>query len=130
MKNFSIPGNVHMKPSAYFGPRHLYLLLFILLFLFLAQTPIFAAEYQEDVSNKDYLFVKGLVRNISPEQGTLTITPRDGHSITFILDSKTEFDGFFKLEELKIRQSVKVWYRPEKDRNIVLKILKPMDLGC
>lgn len=119
-----------MKPSAYSRLRHLYLLLFMLLSLFLAQTPIFAEEYQEDVSNKDYLYVKGLVRSISPEQGLLTITPRDGHNITVILDSKTEFKGFFKLEELKIRQSVKVWYRPEKDRNIALKILKPMELGC
>lgn len=119
-----------MKTSAYSGPRYLYLLLFVILVLFLAQSPIFAKEYQEDVSNKEYLFVKGLVRKISLEQNSLTVTPKDGRRITFVLDSNSEFEGFSKLEELKTKQSVKVWYRTEKDRNIILKILRPMDLGC
>lgn len=119
-----------MKTSASSGLRHLYLLLFVFLFLFLARSPISAKEYQEDVSNKDYLFVKGLVSKISLEQNSLTITPKDGRRITLILDGNSEFEGFSKLEELKIKQSVKVWYRTETDLNIVLKILRPMELGC
>ena len=120
-----------MNHSTFSMLRHVYLLLFFFLLLFLARTPVFAEEYQEDVSNKDYLFAKGLVRNISPEQSSLTISPKiGGHRITFIIDSKTEFQGFYKLSELKPKQSVKVWYRKENDRNIVLKILKPMELGC
>lgn len=110
--------------------RHMHVPVVVLMFLLLAQLPALAVDYQEEVSTQDYLFEKGLVRNVSPEQNTLTILRKDGHKITFIVNAETEFAGLYKLADLKMRQNVKIWYRPGKDGNIVLKILRPMDLGC
>lgn len=104
---------------------------FALLCLLLAPAaPLFATQYEEDVSTGEYLFLKGMVKKISTEDSTLTLEQKRGSRITILVTPETEFEGFDKLEHLRVRQVIKVWYRPEQDVNTGLKILKLPDLGC
>jgi hypothetical protein len=88
------------------------------------------AQFDEEVSTQDYLFVKGIIRSVSPEDQTLTLKQKKGPNISFSIDKDTVFEGFYKLTELKRRQKIKVWYRPQQTKNRALKILKPLELGC
>lgn len=102
----------------------------IIIFSLFYSIPLFAAQYTEESSTQEYLFVKGMLRDVSPANQTITIQPKDGPRITVFADVTTEFKGFRKLDELQKRQEIKIWYRQEQRGNIGLKIFKPMELGC
>lgn len=103
--------------------------LFLLCLLFVA-APLHGAQFEEEVSTQDYLFVKGIIQSVSPEGQTVTIKQKKGPTISVSIDENTAFEGFYKLTELKLRQKIKVWYQPEQKNNKALKILKPLELGC
>jgi hypothetical protein len=102
----------------------------LLCLILLTAAPIFATQYEEDVSTGEYLFLKGMVQKISAEDRTLTLEQKRGPRLIILVTPDTEFEGVTKLEELRARQVIKVWYRPEQDGNTGLKILKMPDLGC
>ena len=104
-------------------------LLFLPCWLLLV-APLHGAQFDEEVSTQEYLFVKGIIRSISPENQTLTLKQKKGPNISFSIDKDTVFESFYKLTELKRRQKIKVWYRPQQTKNRALKILKPLELGC
>jgi hypothetical protein len=103
---------------------------FFLLCLLLLAAPLYAAGFDEEVSTDEYLFAKGIVQSISVKERTVTLKQLKGPKISFTLDEASVFEGFYHLDELKIRQKLKIWYRPGKQGNRALKILKPLDLGC
>ncbi len=92
--------------------------------------PAAAAQYDDDVSSKDSLFVKGMINTISPEDRSITIKQKKGPGITVRINAETEFSGVEKFENLQARQMIKLWYRPEQDGNTALKIVKLPDMGC
>jgi hypothetical protein len=53
-----------------------------------------------------------------------------GPRVTIRVNPDTEFEGVRKIEDLQARQVIKVWYRPQQDGNIGLKILRLPDMGC
>lgn len=103
--------------------------LFLFCILLLA-VPVHGAQFEEEVSTDEYLFVKGIVQSISPEERKLTIKQKSGEKITIIIGEDALLEGFYRLNELQLRQKVKVWYKPKGQDNKALKILKPLDLGC
>jgi hypothetical protein len=103
------------------------------LFLFcilLTPVTVHGAQFEEEVSTKEYLFVKGIVQSISHEEQKLTLKQKNGEKISFIIGEDALFEGFYKLGELQLRQKIKVWYKPKGQENKALKILKPLELGC
>jgi len=104
----------------------------IILFLFIAHAPLFAAQsqYTEEVSTQEYLFAKGRLRDVSIANQTITIQQNDGPRITILVKAETELKGFEKLGDLQGSKVIKVWYRQNQSGNIGLKILKPPELGC
>jgi hypothetical protein len=105
--------------------------LFAALGLILLQTgPLAAALYEDDVSTGEYLYLKGMVRTISVADRSVVIEQTKGPRVTIRVTPDTEFQGVHKLEELKARQVIKVWYRPDQGGNLGLKILRLPDLGC
>lgn len=92
--------------------------------------PLAARQYEEEVSNQDYLFVKGMIHTVSPEAQSITVQQKKGATLTLSINPETEFVGVEKFEELQVRQVIKVWYRPEQSGGTVLKIVKLPDLGC
>ena len=102
---------------------------FLLCWLFLA-APLYGAQFEEDVSSPDCLFIKGIIRSISLEDQTVTVKQEKGPTLSFYVDNDTVLEGFYKLTELKPRQKIKVWYQPREQENRALKILKPLELGC
>jgi hypothetical protein len=107
---------------------HRFFLFLICLLLF--ATTLHGAQFEEEVSTEEYLFVKGIIRSVSLENQTVTLKQKKGPNISFSVDKDTIFDGFYKLTELTIRQKIKVWYQPGEQGNRALKILKPVELGC
>jgi hypothetical protein len=103
---------------------------FILLFWSLLVSPLHGAQFEEEVSTQEYLFAKGIIRSVSSEDRTLALKQKEGPAIILSIDNNTVFEGFYKLDELKIRQKLKVWYQPKGQDNRALKILKPLELGC
>lgn len=104
--------------------------LFFLFCILLLAVPVHGAQFEEELSTNEYLFVKGIVQSISLEEQTLTIKQKSGEKISIIIGEDALFEGFYKLGELQLRQKVKVWYKPKGQDNKALKILKPLDLGC
>ena len=102
----------------------------LLCLLLLPAAPLFATQYEEDVSTGEYLFLKGMIQNISMEDRTLTLQQKRGPRVTVRVTPDTEFEGVAKLENLRTKQVIKVWYRPEEGGNAGLKIIKLPDLGC
>ena len=102
----------------------------ILGFSLMFSVSLFAAQYEEDVSTQEYLFIQGLVHSISAEAQSLTVQQKNGPDVKIVMDQNTEFEGVRKLEELHARQAVKIWYRPDSDGNRALKVVKPPDVGC
>jgi hypothetical protein len=96
----------------------------------LFSTPLQGAQFEEEISSTDYLFVEGIIRSVSPEEQTITLKQKKQPKITISIDENTIFEGFYKLTELQLRQKIKIWYQPEEKNNRALKILKPLDLGC
>lgn len=111
-------------------PKRLFTSFFLLLLWVLLYAPVLGAQFEEEVSTQEYLFVKGIIRSVSTEDQTITIKQKKGPKITVSIGQETLFEGFYKLEELKARQKIKAWYRPGEPRNTALKILKPLELGC
>ena len=99
--------------------------------LFLLQTaPLAAALYEDDVSTGEYLYLKGMVRTISVADRSVVLEQAKGPRVTIRVTPDTELEGIGKLEDLQARQIIKVWYRPDQDGNLGLKILRLPDLGC
>jgi hypothetical protein len=92
--------------------------------------PLLAGQYEEEVSTTEYLFVKGMIRTVSLTDQSITLQQKKGPVLTISINPETEFEGVRKLEELQIRQVIKLWYRPEHDGNSALKIVKLPDTGC
>lgn len=103
--------------------------LFLLCWLLLA-VPLHGAQFEEEVSTQEYLFVKGIIHSVSAEDQTVTVKQKKGPTISVAIDKETVFEGFYKLTELKVRQKIKIWYQPKEQENRALKILKPLELGC
>ncbi len=104
-------------------------LLFLLAILCLTD-PLMAAQFEEDVSTENHMFIKGIVRSISLDTQTITIKVKKGPTTVLAINKDTLFEGFYKLEELKPRDTIKVWYQPGPQENRALKLLKPLALGC
>lgn len=103
----------------------------ILLAFYLRQPDVlFARQLEEEVSTSEYLFATGMIRTISPSDQSVTLQQKEGPAITIFISPETEFEGVRKIEELQIRQTIKLWYRPDQNGNNALKIVKPPDLGC
>ncbi|WP_459944038.1 hypothetical protein [Desulfocastanea catecholica] len=102
---------------------------FLCCILFLA-APAQAAQFEEEVSTDEYLFVKGMIQSISLDEQKITLKQKNGEKISFTIAKDTLFEGFYKLTELQPRQKIKVWYQPKGQGNRALKILKPLELGC
>jgi hypothetical protein len=103
---------------------------FFLFGILLLAVPAHGAQFEEEVSTDEYLFVKGMVQSISAEEQKLTLKQKNGEKISFIIGEDALFEGFYKLTELQLRQKIKVWYQPKGQENKALKILKPLELGC
>ena len=117
-----------MKPTAVTRTIRL---LFFLCSLMLAVTPaLWAADYKEDVTGEDYLFVRGKVQAVTPGEQSVTVKPLKGARITIIVEQQTEFSGFNAIEDLQPDKNVKVWYRPTTNGYMGLKIIRLPDLGC
>ena len=112
-----------------FQARILSCLVFFLIVWLAAGSPP-AAEYQEEVSTEKYLFAKGIIHSVGVAEQTVTIKINKGPKIVLSVDQDTLFEGFYKLDELKARQIIKVWYQPGEPTNRALKIVKPLELGC
>lgn len=110
--------------------KNLHFCCFFLLCWSLLVAPLYGAQFEEEVSTGDYLFIKGIIRSVSNEDQTVTVKQKEGSAVTLSIDQNTVFEGFYKLTELKIRQKLKVWYQPKGQENRALKILKPLELGC
>ena len=102
----------------------------MLLFWSLLVSPLQGAQFEEEVSTREYLFANGIIRSVSSADQTVTLKQKEGPTITLSIDKDTVFEGFYKLTELEIRQKLKVWYKPKGQDNRALKILKPLKLGC
>ena len=77
-----------MKPTAVTRTIRL---LFFLCSLMLAVTPaLWAADYKEDVTGEDYLFVRGKVQAVTPGEQSVTVKPMKGARITVIVEQQTE----------------------------------------
>lgn len=98
--------------------------------ILLHTAPLSAALYEEEVSTGEYLYLKGMVRTVSAADKSLTIEQMKGPRVTIRVTPATEFEGARRLEELKARQVIKVWYQPGPDGNLGLKIKRLPDLGC
>lgn len=110
--------------------KQLFISLFFLFCWILLYAPVHGSQFEEEISTQEYLFVKGIIHSVSTEDQTITIKQKKGPKITVSIIQETIFEGFYKLEELKVRQNIKGWYRPEEPKNTALKILKPLELGC
>ena len=97
--------------------------------LMLSTAPL-AAQYEEEITTQDYLYIKGMVNSVSLQNQTVSIQQNRGPRIVIFVSQETELKGFGKIEELKSRQEVKVWYRPSQAGNIGLKIFRLPELGC
>lgn len=96
----------------------------------LSTITVSAAQYEENASGQDYLYVKGLVHTVSIDDQSIILQQKKGPRLTVIITPATEFAGFSKLEDLQLRQTLKVWYRPKEDGNHALKLEKIPDTGC
>ena len=117
-----------MKLVSFFIQKRICLAIFF--FSFMCSVPLFAAQYTEEISTQEYLFAKGMLRDVSPATQTITIQQNNGQRLTVLVNAVTEFKGFKKLEDLQSSQNIKIWYRPDQSGNIGLKILRPPELGC
>jgi hypothetical protein len=54
----------------------------IIVFPLLFSVPLFAAQYTEEISTQEYLFAKGLLRDVSPANLTITIQQKNGPRIS------------------------------------------------
>ena len=119
-----------MKLLQYARQRVCSCLLFLLCWLLFAAPLHGGGQFEDEVSTQEYLFVKGMIRSVSPADQTLTLKQKKGPNISFSIDKDTVFEGFYNLTELKRRQKIKVWYQPKQKKNRASKILKPLELGC
>ena len=117
-----------MKPP--FRTKPVFVCFVFLSFCLMLASSLPAAQYDDDVSSKDSLFVKGMINTISPADRSITIKQKKGPGITVRINSETELSGVKKFENLQVRQMIKLWYRPEQDGNTALKIVKLPDMGC
>lgn len=111
-------------------PRPIAACLLFLGFLLMLSGPLPAAQFDEDVSSQDSLYISGMINTVSPENRSITIKQKKGPRVTVGVNSETEFSGVKKFEDLKTSQMIKLWYRPEQGGNTALKIVKLPDLGC
>ena len=117
-----------MNPTAFSRAIRL---LFLLCSVLLAASPaLWAADYKEDVTGEDYLYVRGKVQAVTPGERSITVKPMKGPRITIIVEQQTEFSGFKTIESLRPDENVNVWYRPTTNGYMGLKILRLPDLGC
>jgi hypothetical protein len=119
---------MQMNLPSLFVPQRISLA--IILFSLLFSVSLFAAPYTEEISTQEYLFAKGMLRDVSPAMHSITIQQNNGPRLTVLVNAETEFKGFKKLEDLQSSQNVKIWYRQDQSGNIGLKILRPPELGC
>jgi hypothetical protein len=111
------------------SPPFLAVLLVVALWL-LPSAPLVAGEYAEDGSNPEYVYIKGMVHSLSPADRALTVRPRTGPRITMAITPDTELVGVKSLENIQVKQVIKAWYKPGKNGNNALKIVRLPDLGC
>jgi hypothetical protein len=105
-------------------------LLLLCSLLLTSSSYLFASQYEEGVSSQEYLFVKGIIQSVSPQEQSITVKALKGPRIKILMQQQTEMDGFVKIEDLQPNENVKIWYRPDQHGNIGLKIVKLPELGC
>lgn len=110
--------------------RPIYYVVAVLSLLFFLSGSLFASQYEDEKSTQEYLFLRGAIRSVSLADKTITVLPKNGHSITLSITPATELKGFKKIEELQVEQAVKIWYHLGQGVNIGLKIFKLPELGC
>lgn len=106
------------------------LLFFLSCLLLVFPSLLAAAEYKEDATGENYLFVKGQVHSVAPLERVVTIKPMKGARIKILLEQQTEITGFKTIEDLRPEDTVKVWYRETMNGLSGLKIIRMPDLGC
>lgn len=110
--------------------KPVFICLVFLGFLLMLSGPLPAAQFDEDVSSQDSLYIKGMINTVSAGDRSITIKQKKGPRITVRINAETEFGGVKKFEDLETSQMIKLWYRPEQGGNTALKIVKLPDLGC
>ena len=79
-----------------------------------------------------HVHADGAEATLLVEDQTLTLKQNKGPKLVFTLDEGTILEGFYQLSELKPRQKIKVWYRPDGKENVIEGIfenLKAVNLG-
>ena len=89
-----------------------------------------SSETAEGTSAEINQYVKGKVKKISHAAGTMVVKPNKGAAVHLILTNQTTFVGFSSIEEISPKQPVEVWYFPQGDSNMAVKIEKLPELGC
>ena len=93
-------------------------------------SPGHAAGEFEEMSTADMLYVRGLISSVSLDKMQISVRPPKDDRIIITIDPDTVFDGVERIDELKKKQQVKVWYSPAGGENKAVKIEKMMELGC
>ena len=89
-----------------------------------------AAEMFEEMSTPDMIYVRGLISKVSIEKMQISVRPPKEKRVVITIDPDTAFEGVDSIGKLEKRQQVKVWYKPDGEKNRAVKIKKMMDLGC
>ena len=102
----------------------------LLAFGMILAVPLHAGQYEEEVSTSEYLYTKGMIHTVSATDQSIQLQQKKGPDINIFINPDTEFEGVGKLEELQKSQIIKLWYRPDNNGHVALKIVKLPDLGC
>lgn len=108
---------------------YLNILLLILALFISACAGIEKHDGQAGVSEAN-LIVRGKVRKIFPETGTLIIKPFRGNLLTLSINEQTELKGYSSLELIEKNNRVQVTYRQNGQSNYAVTVEKLPAGGC
>ncbi len=105
-------------------------ILLLILALFIAGCAgIEKHDSQAGISEAD-LVVRGKVRKIFLETGTLIVKPFRGNLLTLSVDEQTELKGYSSLTHIERNNRVQITYRQEGQSNYAVTIEKLPAGGC
>ena len=103
----------------------------LLIFLVPMNVSLGAADDSlEEMSTREHLYVRGLISKIYPERMQISVRPAKGDLVRVSIDADTVLEGISRIDEFEKEQQVKIWYKPENEKNRAIKIVKMMELGC
>ncbi len=76
------------------------------------------------------LFLKGKVKKVKPESKMISLKPKKGKSLHFIVPEQAKTIGFKMLDELEPKQQLKIWYVRDGEKNRAIKVERLPELGC